>query len=176
MKFTKTPIEGVYEVSLEPRIDDRGFFMRGWCEKEFQDAGLYFTFVQSNLSFNKKRGTLRGLHYQLAPHQEDKFVSCPQGAIFDVALDLRPDSKTYGKWYGAELSGENYKALLIPKGCAHGYITLQDNSLVFYQVSAFYCPEAERGICWDDSRFAISWPIAPALISKKDAITSGVLL
>jgi dTDP-4-dehydrorhamnose 3,5-epimerase len=168
MKINPTFLDGVYEIELAPRTDERGFFMRGWCAHEFKKAGLDVQFVQTNISFNHRAGTLRGLHYQEAPYQEDKLVTCLRGTIFDVALDLRLTSKTYGQWYGAELSEKNNKSLLVPKGCAHGYITLQDNSLVYYQVSEFYHPEAERGIRWDDERFAIQWPGEVREMSPKD--------
>ena len=170
MIFTELAVAGAYLIDLEPRSDDRGFFARAFCAHEFAEHGLKDTFVQANLSHNPHRGTLRGMHYQRAPHAEVKLVRCTRGALFDVVVDLRPDSPTYGRWAGAELSADNHRTLYVPEGCAHGFETLVDDTEAFYLVSAFYAPGAEGGMRWDDPQIAIDWPIAPpVLISPKDA-------
>lgn len=161
-------LPGAYVIDLEPRGDDRGFFARAFCQKEFADAGLVTTFVQANTSASKHRGTLRGLHYQLAPMAETKMVRCLRGAIWDCALDLRPESPTYGQWDGVELTAENRKMIYVPKGFAHGFYTLTDDAEVFYLVDEFYSAELERGVRWNDPRFAIAWPGEPAVISDRD--------
>jgi dTDP-4-dehydrorhamnose 3,5-epimerase len=168
MLFTETPLAGAYVIDLEKRGDDRGFFARAFCEKEFGGLGLATRFVQVNNSLSARRGTLRGMHYQLAPRAETKLVRCIRGALFDVALDLRPGSPTFGKSFGAELSAENRRMMYVPKGFAHGFITLADDTEAFYFVDEFYGPEQERGLRWNDPRFAISWPIPPAVLSDKD--------
>lgn len=169
MIFEETRIRGAFILEVKKIEDERGFFARTWCQKEFESRGLNPTTVQSNLSFNKKRGTLRGLHYQVAPSEEAKLVRCTRGAIFDVAVDLRPDSPTYLEWVGAELTAENRRMLYVPEGCAHGYQTLKDDTEVFYQVSQFYSPEAERGARWDDPAIGIEWrDIGTCLVSDKD--------
>ncbi len=170
MKFTKTSLPDVYVIDLEKRQDERGFFARTWCRKEFENLGLDTEFAQANLAFSNKKKTLRGMHYQVAPHAETKLVRCVRGAIYDVALDMREDSPTYKHWFGLDLTAENRKMLYVPKGFAHGYLTLEDNSEVLYQVSEFYAPESERGLRWDDPAFAIQWPKTEnLLISEKDA-------
>jgi len=169
MRFQKTSIAGVLLIDLEPRVDERGFFARSYCQEEFRAEGLDIDFVQENTSLSHKRGTLRGIHYQTAPHAEDKLASCFQGEIFDVAIDMRPSSSTYLKWQGFKLTAQNRKKLLIPKGIAHGFLTLTDETEVRYQVSSAYAPEAERGIRWDDPLIGIDWPIAPTTMSDKDA-------
>jgi dTDP-4-dehydrorhamnose 3,5-epimerase len=169
MRFTETSVKGAYIVEPEARGDARGFFTRLWCQQEFADRGLSAAFVQCNDSFSPGRGTLRGLHYQTAPHQEVKLVRCIRGAVYDVIVDLRPDSPTYLRWVGLELTGENRTMLYVPEGCAHGYLTLEDNSEVTYPVSQFYHPEAERGVRWNDPLFGIQWPNGGArTISPKD--------
>ena len=169
MNFIETGIEGLYIVELNKIGDERGFFARAWCEKEFADKNLTSRMVQANTSYSKEKGTLRGLHYQVSPHKEAKLMRCIKGAIFDVAVDLRPDSKTYKKWFGIELTESNRKMLFIPEGCAHGYQTLSEDAEVFYMSSAFYAPEAERGVCWDDPAIGIEWPIVDNLnITDKD--------
>lgn len=155
-------------VSPEPIQDERGFFARSWCVKEFREDGLNPNLVQCNISGNYQKGTLRGLHYQADPHGEAKLVRCTSGAIYDVALDLRRSSMTYRKWTGAELTAANHRALYIPEGCAHGFLTLEDDSEVFYQMSEFYCPEAARGVRWNDSAFGIAWPGEVKVISERD--------
>lgn len=169
MIFEETRLQGAYIITLEPIRDNRGFFARAWCQKEFAVHGLHTSFVQANITFSPSRGTLRGLHYQIAPHEEIKLVRCMRGAIYDVIIDLRPDSPTYLQWLSTELTAENRKAIYIPGGFAHGYQTLEDDTEVFYQVGQFYAPQYERGIRWDDPTFAIRWPInAPLILSEKD--------
>ena len=169
MTFTDTSISGAYLIGPEPRRDERGFFARLWCRDEFARRGLNAAFVQCNDAFSAQRGTLRGLHYQAAPHQEVKLIRCVRGAVFDVIVDVRPDSTTYLAWFGAELTAENRAMLYVPEGCAHGYLTLTDGSEVVYPVSAPYEPGAERGIRWNDPRFGIEWPLTDGLtVSPKD--------
>ncbi len=169
MKFTPTPLAGAYLVDLEKRGDDRGFFARVFCEREFADHGLPTDYVQVNNSLSADNGTLRGTHYQLAPHAETKVVRCVRGALWDCLDDLRPDSPTFKQWYGAELSAENRSMMVVPKGFAHGFITLTDDAEAFYFVDEFYAPEHERGVRWNDPEFGIEWPIEPVVLSDKDA-------
>lgn len=169
MEFVETGIAGAS--LIKPRLfgDDRGFFTRAFCAREFAEAGLPDDFVQANHSGSQARGTLRGLHYQVAPYEEAKLVRCVRGSVFDVVLDIRMGSSSYGEWYGAELSADNKEMLLVPQGCAHGYLTLEDDSEVYYQVSGYYEASAERGIRWDDPAFNIQWPITENLtLSDKD--------
>ena len=169
MRFTETRVQGAYLVEPEPRGDDRGFFARIWCRDEFAAQGLSAVFVQCNDAFTAKRGTLRGLHYQSAPHEEVKLIRCVRGAVFDVLVDLRPASPTYAQWVGVTLSAENRTMVYVPEGCAHGYLALEDGSEVIYPVTKAYQPAAERGVRWNDPRFGIEWPeIGPLLISPKD--------
>ena len=170
MKFHDTELPGAYIVEVERLQDDRGFFARTWCATEFQEHGLDVALSQCSISFNKNRGTLRGLHWQKAPHEEAKLVRCTQGAIFDVAVDLRSDSPTYKRWVGVELSAENRKALFIPTGMAHGFQTLVDNTEVLYQISVPYVPGMAAGVRWNDPALAIRWPIRDNIvISPRDA-------
>lgn len=168
MLFTETELKGAFVIELEKRGDERGFFARTFCRKEFAAHGLNTQLPQANMSFSRFKGTLRGMHYQIHPHAEAKLVRCTRGAVFDVAVDLRSDSPTYLKWLGVQLSAENYKMFYIPEGFAHGYMTLDDHSELIYMVSAFYTPEKERGVRWDDPAFNIKWPLAPEIISDKD--------
>ncbi len=168
MRFDETPLKGSYVIDLDRKGDDRGFFARVFCPKEFGEHGLVKSFVQVNNSLSAHKGTLRGMHYQLAPKGEDKLVRCIQGSVYDVILDLRQDSPTFGQSYGAELSAENRRMMYVPKGFAHGFVTLTDHSEVIYLVSEFYFPELERGIRWNDPHFKIQWPIEPTVISDKD--------
>lgn len=168
MLFHETKLRGVFEIQLEPHPDDRGFFARSWCQKEFEAHGLNPKLVQCNVSFNTRKGTLRGMHFQATPHAEAKLVCCTQGAIYDVALDLRRDSATYMHWVSAILSAESRRMLYIPEGCAHGFLTLKDNTGVFYQMSEFYHPESARGLRFDDPAFEIVWPEKVELISDRD--------
>ncbi len=170
MIFTATALEGAYVVELEPREDERGFFARAWCESEFRDHDLSTEIAQCNISFNHKRGTLRGMHYQVAPHAEVKLIRCTRGAVYDVIVDLRPDSPTQTHWIGVDLTAENRRMLYVPEGFAHGYQTLVDETETFYQVSAAYAPEAERGVRWDDPSFSSVWPDPEgAILSEKDS-------
>ncbi len=168
MRYQAAGLPGLILMEPDVRIDERGFFARLLCREDFAAQGLAFDPVQMNLSGNHRRGTLRGLHYQRAPHAEDKLVRAVAGAVFDVAVDLRPDSPAYGRWAGFELSAENRRALLVPKGCAHGYLTLTDGAEILYLVDAFFHPEAEGGLRWDDPRLGISWPFPPLVVSEKD--------
>ncbi|MHB8863912.1 MAG: dTDP-4-dehydrorhamnose 3,5-epimerase [Pirellulaceae bacterium] len=168
MIFTPTKIEGVFVVGLEPLEDARGFFARTWCAEEFARHGLDPRLTQSSLSCSRTRGTVRGLHYQAAPHEESKLVRATRGAVFDVAADVRPDSATYGQWVAAELSAENHLALFVPPGCAHGLQTLVDDTEVLYQISTPFVPGAGRGIRWDCARLRIAWPLPAVGISDHD--------
>lgn len=168
MIFTETPLAGAFVIGLEKRGDDRGFFARAYCVREFEQHGLVTSFAQVNNSLSGQKGTLRGMHYQLAPKAETKVVRCIRGALHDVILDLRPKSATFGKSFGIELSAENRLMLYIPKGFAHGFLTLTDNVEAFYFVDEFYAPEMERIVRWNDPRFEIAWPLAPTSLSDKD--------
>lgn len=170
MKFTETPLSGSYLIDLEPRQDERGFFARYFCEQEFAAHGLNSHWVQINNSLNKEAGTLRGLHFQYAPHAEVKLVRCIQGAIWDVIVDLRQNSTSYGKWFGATLSNENRTMMYVPKGFAHGFISLEPNSEIIYLVSDFYAPAYETTLLWNDPEVEIEWPRKPSVISEKDAV------
>jgi dTDP-4-dehydrorhamnose 3,5-epimerase len=161
-------VHGVWVVEAERIADDRGFFARIWDTNEFAEQGLSAALVQCSISYNALRGTLRGLHYQDDPHAEAKLVQCTAGMIFDVAVDLRPDSTTFKGWFGTELSGEDLRALYIPEGCAHGFLTLSDASQVLYQISEFYAPDAARGVRWDDAAFGIEWPGDVVVINERD--------
>jgi len=169
MEFIETPLVDAWVVGLTEMSDDRGFFARAWCSGEFADHAMESKLVQANMSFNHTKGTLRGMHYQVSPHEETKFVRCIRGAIYDVIIDLRAESETYRQWFGVELTAENRKALFVPRGFAHGFQTLSDDAEVFYQVSEFYTPGAEQGLRHDDPGFNIEWPEAVAVISDKDA-------
>jgi len=169
MIFNETPVIGARLIELEKRGDARGFFARMFCEQEFTAAGLEARFVQANNSLTAEAGTLRGLHYQLPPAAEVKLVRCVRGALWDVVLDLRPDSPGFGRWFGAELSAENRRMMYVPRGCAHGFLTLSRDAEAIYLVSAFYAAAEERGVRWNDPRFAIDWPLTPTTISDKDA-------
>ncbi len=168
MVFQETELKGAYIIDLERREDVRGYFARAFCQQEFETYGLAPVMVQTNVSCNKKRGTLRGMHYQAAPHEEAKLVRCTRGAIYDVIVDVRPHSETYRRWIGVELTPETGRMLYVPEGFAHGFITLEDNTEVTYQVSAFYAPGYERGLRYDDPAIGIEWPIQVEVISEKD--------
>ena len=169
MKFTELSIPGVFLIELELLKDERGFFARTWDREEFQRRGLFSSIAHANISFNSQKGTLRGLHYQTAPHAEAKVVRCSRGSLYDVAVDMREDSHTYKKWVSVELTPENGKMLYVPEGCAHGFQTLEDNSEVSYFISGIYHPESARGVRWDDPAFAIEWPdVSKRIISEKD--------
>ena len=168
MIFRPTDIPGVVVVELELIVDERGHFARAWEPNELAAQGLNPRVAQASVSLNTRRGTLRGMHYQVAPHEEAKLVSCPRGAIWDVAVDLRPDSPTRGKWTALELRQGSPLTLYIPEGVAHGYITLEDDSEVHYLVSASYRPDAARGVRWDDPALGITWPLTPSVINARD--------
>lgn len=168
MILAETKISGVFEVHPERKPDERGFFARTWCQNEFAEHGLDSRLVQCSLSYNTHKGTLRGMHYQTAPFAETKVVRCTQGAIYDVVLDLRPESATFKGWISVVLTAENRDMIYIPRGCAHGFLTLQDATEVFYQMSEFYNPESARGVRWDDPAFRIIWPEKVSVISERD--------
>ena len=169
MRFSPLRVEGAWRVDPERHADERGFFARTVCSRELAAQGLVPAFVQSSISYNEVAGTLRGMHYQLAPHGEVKLVRCTAGAIFDVVVDLRPDSPTHLGWHGEVLSRDNRQAFYVPKGCAHGFITLEDATEVLYDISDFHAPDHARGIRWDDPAVGIAWPREPARISARDA-------
>jgi len=177
MIFTKTLLKDVFIIEIEKREDERGFFARTWCKKEFEAHGLNSRLVQSNIAFSKRAGTLRGMHYQVAPHEESKLVRCIRGSIYDVIIDLRLVSPTYKQWFAVELTADNHKMLYVPEGFAHGYQNLTDNTQVFYQVSEVYSSESERGVRWDDPVFSIKWPETDIrIISEKDKSWPNYLL
>ena len=169
MIFTETALPGAFVVELEQHQDERGFFARAWCRREFEEHGLSGRLVQCNISFNSRAGTLRGMHYQVAPSEEAKLIRCTAGAVYDVIIDLRPRSPAFERWIGVELTADNRRALYVPEGVAHGYQTLADGTETLYQVSEFYAPAAERGVRWDDPTFGIEWPATQKrIISEKD--------
>jgi len=168
VRFEETPLTGAFVIEIEPHADDRGFFARTYCAREFEEHGLETRVVQANLSYNRSKGTLRGMHYQAPPAGEAKLVRCIRGAIHDVIVDLRPDSPTYLQHVGVDLTAENRRALFVPALFAHGFQTLEDEVEVFYQVSEFYTPGAERGLRHDDPALGISWPLPVSEISDKD--------
>jgi len=169
MKFLKTKLDGAFIIESEKSEDERGFFSNVWGKKIFQKNNLNVNITELNIAFNKKKGTIRGLHYQSAPYEGAKLVRCTKGCIWDVVLDLRPDSKTFKEWYSVELSSDNYKSNYVPEGCAHGYQTLEDNSEVFYLNSQDYNSDFEKGVNYLDSTFNISFPLKVTTISKKDS-------
>lgn len=168
MKFTKLELRGAYLIELEKRGDHRGFFARLWCQNEFEDHGLVPYIAQANISFTKLKGTIRGLHFQDEPFAETKYVRCVKGALYDVIIDIQPDSPTFMRWYSIELTADNYKMLYVPKGYAHGFQSLQPDTEMTYLVSEFYAPQAEGGIRYNDPAFNIDWPLPVAEISDKD--------
>ncbi|HWZ99320.1 MAG TPA: dTDP-4-dehydrorhamnose 3,5-epimerase [Candidatus Dormibacteraeota bacterium] len=168
MRFEKNGIAGSWVIEPSAHADNRGRFFRAWCSKEFLDQGINFLPVQANMGFNLRKGTVRGMHFQLAPALEAKLVRCTRGAMFDVVLDLRPGSETYGKWHGAELTAENGRMLFLPEHCAHGYQTLEDKTEMHYMASQFYTPAAARGVRFDDPAFNIQWPLPVTMISEQD--------
>jgi dTDP-4-dehydrorhamnose 3,5-epimerase len=168
MIFKETRLPGVFEICLEPKSDERGFFARSWCQQEFESHGLNPKLAQCNISFNLRKGTLRGMHYQAAPHAETKVVRCTQGAVYDVIVDLRPLSPTFIRWIALVLTAEKRNMVYIPEGCAHGFLTLEDKTEVFYQMSEFYDAESGRGVRWDDPTFQISWPAEVEVIADRD--------
>lgn len=169
MKINKTKIKGVYIIESEPREDSRGYFARVFAKEELEKEGIDFSIVHINRSKTKELGTIRGIHYQTNPKEEDKIVQCLQGKMFDVALDIRRNSPTFGQWVGEILDPESKKMLLIPKGCAHAFQTLEEDTIVEYFVTQYYAPDYERGIRYNDPTFKINWPIEKAIVSEKDA-------
>lgn len=169
MKITKTKIEGVFIIEPEPREDKRGYLARVFAKEELKKAGIDFSIVHINRSLSKQKGVIRGMHYQKKPKEEDKIIQCLAGKIFDVALDLRSGSKTFGQWVGQIVDPQNKKMLLVPKGCAHGFQTLEKNSVVEYFVTQYYAPDFEEGVRYNDPYFSIDWPIKKAILSEKDA-------
>lgn len=169
MRVEPLALEGAYEVTLEPRRDERGYFMRTYDEELFRDRGLVRSWVQENQALSVRKGIVRGLHFQRPPRAETKLVRVARGAVLDVFVDLRRSSPTYGRWHGLELSADNCKAVLVPRGFAHGYCTLTDESVVLYKVDAPYSPEHEGGLRWDDPDLAIAWPTRDAIVSAKDS-------
>ncbi len=169
MKFVETAVPGAFIIELERVEDERGFFARSFCRREFEAHRLNPDLAQCNISYNRIRGTLRGMHYQAAPHAECKLVRCTRGAIYDAIIDLRPDSPTFRRWVGYELSAENRRMLYVPEGVAHGFETLVADTEVFYQMSEFYFAECQRGVRWDDPAFGVAWPMRPVVISDRDA-------
>lgn len=169
MIFTPTTLQDAYVIELEKTVDERGFFARSWCRREFEDHRLDADLAQCNISFSQKKGTLRGMHYQLPPFAETKLVRCTRGSIYDVIIDLRPDSPTFLQWFGIDLTAENRRMLYVPKGFAHGFQTLADSTEVFYQMSEFYAPKYAQGFRWDDELVNIAWPLKVTVISDKDS-------
>jgi dTDP-4-dehydrorhamnose 3,5-epimerase len=168
MIFHETKLQGVFEIHLELKPDERGFFARCWCQEEFTRQRLNPKVVQCSMSFNARKGTLRGLHYQVAPYPETKVVRCTRGAIYDVVVDLRPQSPTFKDWIAVVLTATNRRMVYVPEGCAHGFLTLEDETEIFYQMSEFYNAESARGVRWDDPAFQIVWPNAVEVISERD--------
>jgi dTDP-4-dehydrorhamnose 3,5-epimerase len=168
MIFLEAALKGAYIIEVEKLEDERGFFARSWCAQEFKEHGLNPRLAQCNISYNHKKGTLRGMHYQTMPYEEVKLVRCTRGAIYDVIIDLRPQSPTYKHWTSVELTADNHKMLYVPEGFAHGFQTLEESSEVFYQMSEFYAPGHAKGIRWDDPAFGVRWPLEVAVISARD--------
>ncbi|TFH29982.1 MAG: dTDP-4-dehydrorhamnose 3,5-epimerase [Deltaproteobacteria bacterium] len=168
MIFTELALRGAFLVDIEPREDDRGYFARSFCREEFFRHGLKVEVAQCNISFNRRKGTLRGMHYQIPPKAEAKLVRCTRGAVHDVIVDLRDDSPTFHRWVGVELSGGNSRSLYIPEGFAHGFQTLEDDSEVFYQMFASYSPDHACGVRWDDPALGIEWPLPDPIVSARD--------
>ena len=168
MRFRESPLAGLFVIDVEPAEDDRGFFARTYCAAAFVERGLDPAVAQSSIAYSARKGTLRGMHYQRAPHAETKLIRCTRGAVHDVAIDLRPDSPTFRRWFAAELTAANRRMLYIPEGFAHGYLTLEDETEISYQMSTPYHPEAAEGVRWDDPAFAITWPIEVAVIAERD--------
>ena len=168
MIFQETKLAGVFEIQIEAKADERGFFARTWCQQEFESHGLNSRLAQCSVSFNIRKGTLRGMHYQAAPFPETKVVRCTRGSLYDVVLDLRETSPTFKQWIGVTLDAEKRNMVYVPEGCAHGFITLEAETEIFYQISEFFKPELSRGVRWDDPAFKIAWPAPVELISERD--------
>jgi dTDP-4-dehydrorhamnose 3,5-epimerase len=168
MIFTRTKLAGVLEIGIEPQSDERGFFARTWCQREFEEHGLNPRLAQCSISLNKKKGTLRGLHFQGEPYPEAKLVRCTQGSVYEVVVDIRPQSATYKEWITLILDAEKRNMVYVPEGCAHGFLTLEDETEILYQISEFYHPELSRGVRWNDPAFTIAWPAKVEVISERD--------
>ena len=168
MRFTPTALDGVWVIDLDLHEDERGFFARSWCQREFQEHGLASSLVQCSISFNRRKGTLRGLHYQALPHGEAKLIRVTHGAIYDVAVDVRPGSPTWLQWHSVRLTQENRRMLYIAEGIAHGFQTLQDDTEVFYQMNEFYRADSARGVRFDDPALGIPWPVHEKIVTEKD--------
>jgi dTDP-4-dehydrorhamnose 3,5-epimerase len=168
MIFTELPLPGSFVVDIQPMTDERGFFARGWCRREFEAHGLAVEFAQRNIGFSPRKGTLRGMHFQVAPHTEVKLVRCTRGAVCDVIVDLREGSRTFKKWHAVELSADNHRMIYVPEGFAHGYLTETDDAEIYYDTTCFFASESARGVRFDDPAFGIGWPTPPTLISEKD--------
>jgi len=168
VKFSEMRLDGVYLIEMEPVTDERGFFARTWCQREFKEHGLNPQLVQCSVSFNTLRGTVRGMHYQDEPHAETKVVRCTRGALFDALIDLRPNSPSFRQWIGVELTADNRRMLYVPPGIAHGFQTLEDNTEVAYQISEFHHPECAKGVRWDDPAFGLTWPEPVRIIAPRD--------
>lgn len=168
MIFNETRLKGAFLIDIKKIEDDRGFFGRAWCQREFEEAGINPDIFQINTSLTHKKGTIRGMHYQIDPHQEGKLIRCTRGRIFDVMIDLRPESPTFMQWLGHELSEDNYRMVYVPEHFAHGFVTLVDHCEVYYPVTEFYTPGSERGIRYDDPAFNIEWPVEIEVVSEKD--------
>lgn len=169
MIFTELKLKGAFLIEIKKIEDDRGFFGRTWCNNEFEEHGLNAQIKQINTSLSLRKGTIRGMHYQVDPYQETKFIRCTRGRVFDVIVDLRPESPTFLQWVGNELTQDNYRMIYVPENFAHGLLSLEDNSEVYYPVTEFYTPGAERGIRWNDKALSIDWPIPVDVVSEKDA-------
>jgi dTDP-4-dehydrorhamnose 3,5-epimerase len=168
MRFSETAVAGARLIEPSPHEDERGRFLRAWCSREFSEHGLEFLPVQANLGLSVRQGTIRGMHFQAAPALEAKLIRCTRGSMFDVVLDLRPNSVSYGQWYGAKLSADNGRMLYVPEQCAHGYQTLEDNTEMYYLTSQFYTPSVASGVRFDDPAFGIEWPLAVTVVSDQD--------
>lgn len=168
MRFTETKVMGAWVIDPSPHEDKRGRFMRAWCAQEFAEHGIKFLPVQANLGYSVRKGTVRGLHYQESPAVEAKLIRCTRGAIFDVVLDLRRGSPSFGEWYGAELSADNGRMLYVPEHCAHGFQTLEEDTEMYYMTSGFYAPSSARGVRFDDPAFNIHWPLVATVVSEQD--------
>lgn len=170
MIFRETELSGAYLIELETKEDSRGYFARTFCREEFESQGLCSEVVQCSISYNARRGTLRGMHYQVEPAAETKVVQCVRGSLYDVIVDLRPSSETYCQWYGVELSPDSHTMLYVPQGFAHGFQTLDDETVIYYQISAAYAPKYARGVRWNDPAFGIIWPYSDPILSEKDSL------
>lgn len=168
MRFGRIEIASAWVIDPDPHEDERGRFMRAWCAREFADRGINFVPVQANVGFSRRMGTVRGMHFQKAPAPEAKLVRCTRGSIYDVVIDIRPESPSYRQWHGIELSAENGRMLFVPEHCAHGYQTLEDFTEIYYMASGFYTPSLAHGVRFDDPAFAIPWPLSPTAVSEQD--------